>query len=165
MPNTTASTQPRSRVQVFAIRSEADHALALAEIAALMDQTRLAREGEDRLEILSTLVEAYEEAHHPIPSPRAADAIVFRLEQLGLTTKALEPILGSRARVHEILTGKRTLSAQMMKKLHQKFAIPLESLIEAAAKRVGRNMVRARAAAKPRKRQRERASARRRSSP
>jgi HTH-type transcriptional regulator/antitoxin HigA len=110
---------------------------ALEEIKALMDTANLDREGEDRLEVLSTLVEAYENEHYPIPPPGAVDAILFRLDQLGLTAKALEPILGTRARVHEILHGKRTLSAQMMQKLNSKFGIPLESLIRAAAKRTG----------------------------
>jgi HTH-type transcriptional regulator / antitoxin HigA len=138
MPNTTRSTQQPSRIEVFAIHSEADLALALEEIRALMGKRDLDRAEVDRLEVLSTLAEAYEDAHEPIPPAKAADAILFRLDQLGLTTKALEPILGSRARVYEVLHGTRTLSAQMMASLHARFDIPLESLVTAAAKRVAR---------------------------
>src|SRR5438552_2282812 len=132
MPTTTTSTRPRFRIEVFPIRSDADLEGALAEIAALMDTSNLDEAGEARLEVLSTLVEAYENEHEPIAPPNAADAIRFRLEQLGLTTKALESVLGTRARVYEILNGKRTLSAQMMVKLNRKFGVPLESLVTAA---------------------------------
>jgi HTH-type transcriptional regulator/antitoxin HigA len=139
MPNMTASTQGKSRgVEVFPIRSEGDLEKALEQINALMNTAQAGSDDEDRLEVLSTLVEAYEEEHYPIPPAKAVDAIKFRLDQMGLTPKALEPILGTRARVYEVLHGKRTLSAEMMAKLWSKFQVPLESLISAAAKRVRR---------------------------
>ncbi len=138
MPTTTRSTRRQSRIEVFAIRSGADLEKALDQIGTLMESPNLDQAGEDRLEVLSTLVEAYENEHEPIPPPTAADAILFRLDQLGLTIKALEPVLGTRARVYEILHGTRTLSAQMMIKLNAKFGVPFESLITATAKRRGR---------------------------
>lgn len=150
MPTTTKSTQRPSKIEVFAIHSETDLKLALEDIKSLMEKLVLDRAEADRLEVLSTLVEVYENEHQPIAPPTAVDAILFRLDQLGLTTKALEPILGSRARVYEVLHGTRTLSAQMMAKLHSEFNVPLESLVTAAAQRTARKqpMVRAHQAAR-----------------
>jgi HTH-type transcriptional regulator/antitoxin HigA len=83
----------------------------------------------DRLEILMILVEAYETKHHSINPPDPIDAILFRMEQQGLTRKDLEPILGSRSRVSEVLNRKRTLSLEMIRSLHKQLNIPLESLV------------------------------------
>jgi HTH-type transcriptional regulator/antitoxin HigA len=76
-----------------------------------------------------TLVEAYETRHHSIDPPDPVDAILFRMEQQGLTRKDLEPILGSRSRVSEVLNRKRTLSLEMIRNLHKRLNIPLESLV------------------------------------
>jgi len=76
-----------------------------------------------------TLVDAYETRHHSIDPPDPVDAILFRMEQQGLTRKDLEPILGSRSRVSEVLNRKRTLSLEMIRNLHKRLNISLESLV------------------------------------
>lgn len=110
------------------IKNEADYERALAEIRRLWDAVPDSPEG-DRLDVLVTLVEAYEAAHHPVDPPDPVEAILFRMEQQGLTRKDLEPILGSRARVSEILNRKRSLSLDMIRSLHKNLHIPLESLV------------------------------------
>jgi len=110
------------------IKTEADYDRALAEINALWGAEPDTPKG-DRLEILMTLVEAYETKHHFIDPPDPIDAILFRMEQQGLTRKDLEPILGSRSRVSEVLNRKRTLSLEMIRSLHKQLNIPLESLV------------------------------------
>jgi len=110
------------------IKTEADYDRALAEINALWGAEPDTPKG-DRLEILMTLVEAYETKHHFIDPPDPIDAILFRMEQQGLTRKDLEPILGSRSRVSEVLNRKRTLSLKMIRSLHKQLNIPLESLV------------------------------------
>ncbi len=141
MPNMTASTQRQSReVEVFAIHSDEDLDRALEEINRLMDLEEPTQDQRDRLEVLTTLVEAYEEQRSPIPPPTAIEAIKFRLDQMGFTspseqTKALVPVLGSRSRVYEVMHKRRGLSAQMIIKLWRKFDIPLESLITGATLR------------------------------
>ena len=110
------------------IKTEADYDHTLAEINELWGAEPDTPEG-DRLDILMTLVEAYETKHHPIDPPDPVDAILFRMEQQGLTRKDLEPILGSRSRVSEVLNRKRTLSLDMVRKLHKQLNIPLESLV------------------------------------
>lgn len=110
------------------IKTEADYDRALAEINALWNAELDTLEG-DRLDILMTLVEAYETKHHPIDPPDPVDAILFRMDQQGLTRKDLEPILGSRSRVSEVLNRKRSLSLEMVRKLHKQLDIPLESLV------------------------------------
>ena len=110
------------------IKTEVDYERALAEINVLWGAEPDTSKG-DRLDILMTLVEAYEAKHHPIDPPDPVDAILFRMEQEGLTRKDLEPILGSRSRVSEVLNRKRTLSLEMIRNLHKRFNIPLESLV------------------------------------
>ena len=110
------------------IKSEANYNAALLEIDALWG----AAEGTadvDRLDILLTLVESYEAKHHPIPPPDPIEAIKFRMEQMNLTRRDLEPIIGSRARVSEVINRRRSLSLPMIRKLHYTLHIPLESLI------------------------------------
>ena len=111
------------------IRTEADYASALKEIENLFEAEPDTPEG-DRLEILSTLVEAYEEEHYPIPAPDPIEAIYYYMESRGLSRKDLEPYVGSRARVSEILNKKRPLSLPMIRKLHQGLGIPAEVLIQ-----------------------------------
>jgi HTH-type transcriptional regulator/antitoxin HigA len=85
------------------------------------------------LDVLTTLVEAFEAKHYAICPPDPIDAIKFRMDQLGLTRKDLETMLGGRGRVSEILAKKRSLSLEMIRRLHRKLHIPLESLIGTAA--------------------------------
>jgi HTH-type transcriptional regulator / antitoxin HigA len=87
----------------------------------------------DELDVLTTLVEAYEAKYHAICPPDPIDAITFRMDQLGMTRKDLEAVLGGRGRVSKILTRKRNLSLEMIRRLHRELHIPLESLIGAAA--------------------------------
>jgi HTH-type transcriptional regulator/antitoxin HigA len=115
-------------MQIEPIRTDADHAAALRRIEALMDAAPGTPEA-DELDVLATLVEAYEDRHFPIADPEPLAAIQFRMEQLGLTRKDLEPLLGSRGRVSEVLTGRRALSLQMIRRLHRELGIPLESLV------------------------------------
>jgi HTH-type transcriptional regulator/antitoxin HigA len=83
----------------------------------------------DELEVLSILVERYEEEHYPIPPSDPVEAIKFRLDQQGLTTRDLEPFIGSSGRVSEVLNRKRKLSLSMVKRLHDGLRIPYESLL------------------------------------
>ena len=114
------------------IKSEADYERTLARIAELMDAKRDTREG-DELDVLTTLAEAYEARHFPIEPADPVDAILFRMEQQGLERKDLEPHLGSRQRVSEVLNRKRGLSLDMIRRLHEGLGIPLENLIGRAA--------------------------------
>lgn len=86
----------------------------------------------DEMEVLVTLIEAYENQHYPIAPPDPIEAIKFRMEQNGLTRMDLEPILGSSGRVSEVLNRKRKLSLKMMKNLHEQLNISYESLMSQA---------------------------------
>jgi len=110
------------------IRSEEDYAKALERIDALMDMDET-QEILDELEILSILVEKYEDEHFPIDAPSPVEAIRFRMEQQGLTNKDLAEYLGGANRVSEVFSGKRTLSLRMIKRLHENLNIPYEVLM------------------------------------
>jgi HTH-type transcriptional regulator/antitoxin HigA len=110
------------------IRTRRDHKAALAELARLWDAKPGSREHE-KLDVLATLVEAYERAHVAFPSPDPVEAIRFRMEQRGLSRADLEPMIGSRARVSEILSGKRALTLPMIRALHEGLGIPAEVLL------------------------------------
>ena len=110
------------------IKSDGDHRRALKEIDRLMDARVDTPEG-DRLHILTTLVVAWEEEHHAIPLPDPVDAINFAMEQRSLMRRDLEPLIGSRARVAEILNRRRKLTLPMIRRLHDRLGIPAESLI------------------------------------
>jgi len=112
------------------VKTEKDYRKALLRIDGLMDATPNTKEG-DELDVLVTLVEAYERDHFTINSPDPVEAILFRMEQMGLDRKALEPFLGGRSRVSEVLNRKRTLSMSQIRKLHDGLNIPLENLIGA----------------------------------
>ncbi|MGH7111126.1 MAG: helix-turn-helix domain-containing protein [Stellaceae bacterium] len=114
--------------EIKPIRSEADHAAALAEVERLWGARSGTPEG-DRLDILATLIDAYEAEHHPIDPPDPIEAIKFRMEQQGLTRKDLEGILGTRTRVAEVLNRRRGLSIAMIRRLHEKLGISAEVLI------------------------------------
>jgi HTH-type transcriptional regulator/antitoxin HigA len=111
------------------IRTKADYRAALEDIESLMTAKANSPEG-DRLDVLSTLVEAYERTHFPMDLPDAVDAIKFRMEQSGLTVKDLEPVIGRKNRVYEVLSRRRTLTLRMIEGLHSKFGIPAESLLK-----------------------------------
>jgi HTH-type transcriptional regulator/antitoxin HigA len=114
------------------IKSKRDYERALRRVGNLMDAKPGTRAG-DELDVLTTLVEAYEAKHYAICPPDPVEAIKFRMDQLGMTRKDLEAVLGGRGRVSEILTKKRSLSIEMIRRLHRKLRIPLESLIGTAA--------------------------------
>src|ERR1022692_1695692 len=93
------------------------------------------RDEGDRLDVLTTLVEAYERAHFPMDLPDAVEAIKFRMEQSGLTVKDLEPVIGRKNRVYEVLSRRRALTLRMIEGLHTRFGIPAESLLKQRAQR------------------------------
>jgi HTH-type transcriptional regulator / antitoxin HigA len=110
------------------IRTGADYEAALQRIDSLMAAEAQTPEA-DELEVLATLVELYEEKHFPMGWPSPIEAIRFRMDQAGLTARDLIPLLGSRAKVSEILSGKRTLTLQMIRALHEHLGIPAEVLL------------------------------------
>jgi HTH-type transcriptional regulator/antitoxin HigA len=117
-------------MNIHPVRTEKDYRKALLRIDGLMDATPNTEEG-DELDVIATLVEAYEREHFVIASPDPVEAILFRMEQMGLNRKALEPFLGGRSRVSEVLSRKRSLSMNQIRKLHDGLNIPLENLIRA----------------------------------
>src|SRR5690348_16372323 len=110
------------------IRSERDYEHALAEVEELWGAKAGTPKG-DRLDILATLIEAYETEHYPMDPPDPIEAIKFRMEQQGLTRKDLEEILGTRTRVAEVLNRRRNLSIEMIRRLHKTLGIAAEVLI------------------------------------
>lgn len=143
------------------IRTERDHARALARIEQLFS----AKQGTpafDELDVLTTLVEAYERNQFPIDPPTAVEAIKFRLEQGRLTRAQLNEALGGSAKVAEVLSRKRALSKAMIVRLYDKFAIPYESLLSDARKapkrtaRAKRRVAVAEAASEPKRTARSR---------
>ena len=110
------------------IRTKADYKAALKAVESLMNAKAHTPEG-DRLDVLVTLVEAYERQHFPMDLPDAVEAIKFRMEQQGLTVKDLEPLIGRSNRVYEVLNRKRSLTLTMIQKLHLGLGIPAESLL------------------------------------
>jgi HTH-type transcriptional regulator/antitoxin HigA len=116
-------------MEIKPIRSESDYQAALKQIELLFDAEPGTSDG-DRLEVLTTLVEAYEDSEYPIDAPDPVEAILYYMESRSLTRRDLEPYLGSRARVAEILNRKRSLSLAMIQKLYQGLGIPAEALIQ-----------------------------------
>lgn len=111
------------------IKTETDYQEALAEIDKLFDAKPNTTKG-DKLDVLVTLIEAYEEKHHAIELPDPVDAIKYVMESKGLTRKDLEACIGTRARISEILSRKRNLTLPMIRKLYDKFKIPARVLIQ-----------------------------------
>jgi len=109
------------------IKTEYDYTNTLSKIESLMDAKPNTSQM-DELEVLTTLVEAYEEQHHKIEAPDPIEAIKFRMEQEGLKQKDLISIVGSKSRVSEILNKKRKLTIEMIRNLHKQLHIPIESL-------------------------------------
>jgi HTH-type transcriptional regulator/antitoxin HigA len=115
------------------IKTEADLDAALARAAELMDAEEGTDEA-DELEVLATLIEAYEDRHYPMGQSDPIEAIKARMEQQGLTRKDLEPMIGTRTRVAEVLNRKRNLSIGMIRRLHAKLGISAEVLIQPTKK-------------------------------
>lgn len=111
------------------IKTDADYRAALKEIESLMMAEPDTPEGE-KLDVLVTLVEAYERKHYPLDLPDPVEAIKFEMEQKGLSVKDLEPMIGKSNRVYEILNHKRSLTLKMIWRLHHDLGIPAESLIK-----------------------------------
>src|SRR5260370_11278135 len=104
------------------IRTKADYKAALAEVERLWGTKSGTTKG-DRLDVLATLIDAYEARHYPMDPPDPIEAIQFRMAQLGLTRKDLEPLIGTRARVAEVMNRKRSLSITIIPTLHHTLAI------------------------------------------
>jgi HTH-type transcriptional regulator / antitoxin HigA len=115
-------------MELHPIRTEADYQTALKEVELLFDAPPNTPEY-DRLDLLSTLVEAYEKVHYPIEAPDPIEAILYYMDTRGLSRRDLEPCLGSRSRVSEVLSRKRSLTLEMIRKLNQELGIPAEILI------------------------------------
>jgi HTH-type transcriptional regulator/antitoxin HigA len=111
------------------IKTEADYQAVLEEIERLFDAALDTPEG-DRLEVLTTLVQAYEEKHYAVPLPDPIEAIEYYMESRGLSRVDLEPYIGGRGRVSEILNRKRPLTIKMIRRLHAGLGIPAEVLIQ-----------------------------------
>lgn len=118
-------------IKVRPVRNEEDHEAAIERIAELMGSAPGTREG-DELEILATLVDAWEEKNEVIDAPDPVAAIQFRMDQEGLTRKDLEPMIGSRARVSEVLSGKRKLTIGMIQRIRERLGISADLLIGGA---------------------------------
>lgn len=121
-------------MEIKPIRTKADYRAALKEIETLMAAELGTAEGE-RLDVLATLVEAYENKHFPMDLPDPVEAIKFAMEQKGLTAKDLVPMIGRLNRVYEVLSRRRPLTIAMIQRLHSDLGIPAESLIKQPDKR------------------------------
>ena len=115
-------------MNIKTLKTKADYRAALKEIGNLMGARTNTAAGE-RLDLLVTLVEAYEARHHALDLPDPVEAIKFHMEQKGLSPKDLEPMIGRLNRVYEILARKRPLTLKMIWRLHNDLGIPAESLI------------------------------------
>jgi len=120
-------------VDIKPIKNERDHEKALARIEDLWDRKDQA--SRDALDVIATLVQVYEDEHFPIEPVPAIDAIKFAMEQNGYGQPDLAKLLGSRSRAAEILNGKRGLNLRMIRKLHEDWGVPLESLVQERKRR------------------------------
>lgn len=116
-------------MEIRPIKTRVDYKKALREIESLMSAEANTSEG-DRLEVLTTLVEAYERVHFPMDLPDPVEAIKFRMEQSGLAAKDLVPMIGQLNRVYEVLNRRRPLTLPMIRSLHKELGIPSELLIQ-----------------------------------
>jgi HTH-type transcriptional regulator / antitoxin HigA len=120
--------------EVRPIRTKRDYEAALKEIERLWGAKIGTRDG-DRLDVLATLIDAYEADHYPIDPPDPIEAIKFRMEQQGLTRRDLEEIIGTRTRIAEVMNRKRGLSIAMIRRLHERLGISADVLIRPSRKR------------------------------
>jgi len=119
-------------MEIKAIRTEADYRAALQEVSALIDLDPAVDSPDgERLEVMGALVQAYEAKHYPLDPPDPIEAIKFRMDQAGMTVKDLVPYIGSLNRVYEVLSYKRPLSLNMIRRLSEGMHIPAEVLIRA----------------------------------
>jgi len=116
-------------MEIQPIRNDQDYQAALLRVAALWNSKDGSPES-DELDVLATLVEAYEREHYAVDVPDPIEAIRFRLGQQGKDTRALIGIIGQRTRVYEVLSGKRALSLEMIRNLHEKLGVPADVLIQ-----------------------------------
>ena len=116
-------------MEIEPIKSQRDYRRTLKDIEGLMTAKRNTPEG-DRLDILVTLVEAWEQKHYRLDLPDPVEAIKFHMDQKGLDPRDLIPFIGSRNRVHEVLNRRRPLTLKMIRRLHEGLGIPAESLIK-----------------------------------
>lgn len=116
-------------MEIAPIKTERDYRQALGDIESLMTAERDTPEG-DRLDVLVTLVEAWEAKHYPLDLPDPVEAIKYHMEQKGMSPKDLAPFIGGRNRVYEVLNRKRPLTLKMIRQLHTGLGIPAESLIK-----------------------------------
>lgn len=116
-------------IRIRPIRTEADYEAALAQAETLMDAVPGTARG-DHLDVLATLIEAYESRHWTIPAPDPVDAIRERMRQRGLRPRDLEPMIGSRGRVSEVLARKRALTLPMIRRLSAGLDLPASILIQ-----------------------------------
>src|SRR5258708_34100580 len=115
-------------MEIKPIKNERDYEQALRRVESLWNSPEGSPES-DELDVLATLIEAYEREHYPLELPDPVEAIKFRLEQEGKDSRALIGVIGQRTRVYEVLRGKRSLSLNMIRQLHDKFGIPPSVLI------------------------------------
>lgn len=120
------------------VKTDADYSAVLEEIETLMMAAPDTPEGE-KLDILVTLIEAYESKHYPLDLPDPVEAIKFEMDRKGLSIKDLEPMIGKSNRVYEILNHKRSLTLNMIRKLHEGLGIPAESLIKPSVKNTAKS--------------------------
>jgi HTH-type transcriptional regulator / antitoxin HigA len=119
--------------EVRPIRTKRDYEAALKEVERLWGAKTGTRDG-DRLDVLATLIDAYETEHYPMDPPDPIEAIKFRMEQQGLSRRDLEEIIGTRTRIAEVLNRKRGLSVGMIRRLHERLGISAEVLIRPSRK-------------------------------
>jgi len=127
-------------MEIRPIKEEVDYERALRRVEELWDSPKSSPQS-DELDVLVTLIEAYEREHYPIDLPDPIEAIKFRLEQKGKDLRSLVGVIGQRTRVYEVMRGDRPLSLNMIRSLHEKLGIPAEVLIQ-PVRRKGRSSVR-----------------------
>jgi HTH-type transcriptional regulator / antitoxin HigA len=116
-------------MEIRPIKTKKDYQLALARLELIFDAKKNSKEG-DELEILSILIEKYEDEHFPIGFPDPIEAIKFRMEQLGYTQTDLAKVVGLKSRASEILNKKRKLTLEMVRLIHNNMNIPTDVLIQ-----------------------------------
>ena len=131
-------------MKIKPIKTEADYKRALRRVEELWNSPK-GSPGSDELDVLATLIEAYEKDHYPIDVPDPLDAIKFRLKQTGKDLRSLIGVIGQRTRIYEVMRGDRPLSLNMIRNLHDKLGIPADVLIQPIRRkgRTGRASVKA----------------------
>lgn len=115
-------------MNIKVIKTEEDYNKALKRLEVIFDAPADSKEG-DEAELLTILIEKYEDEYYPVDAPDPVEAIKFRMEQMDMSNKDLAEIIGYKSRVSEIFSRKRKLSLKMIRNLHKKLKIPYESLI------------------------------------